>query len=882
MYKTKKYIQAILTCVSLFLGTQICAFKNITQAQAYAASHEEYPMPDNDNLLIPDYKSHYQALTPSLFTKLGRFVGLIKEPLWTPEYFKELLETVTDSRQTNGYNGRFVEKIIPKSESHYIVFGDLHGAFHSLVRNLQKLITMGIMNENFKIIQENTAIIFNGNVIDLSPYILETLTLVLVIMHTNPETTFYIRGKHEDKEYWLNFGLKQELELRASHLSEEEIPLKSLLNKFFNTLPLALYLVEEDNKTVNIVRISPQGRKESELNEEEFGNFFSEKDKKPDIFNLNNKASSQLSIDMKAIIKAGERSSTYNPSKGLLNIEPDEGATAWTVLSSPIRTNRTLYEFFYDAFVIITTAPSINDWTITLYNRDVRDLQDISKVITYNLISGQEIKQKVASTSEDKKTEELQKEVLELQKEKDALTKQLEACKKECPLEAPKSTEKPHDEKAPLSTEQKATTQEEEFIVGTLLDLSKYLKVESTYTQEGLQLAINRANKNGGIRGKNIKLIVLDDEYNPEKARKNIEILLNKYNTSIILSPMGSTPLSGYLDLIKEKKVLVLFPSTGSATIHDPTLEYIIHYRASYDTINTALLRYAQKKLGSKKFAIFYSQDLSSAGIEKQVTNAGIHDSERILVPYEPSERSFVKQADIIKQFDPDTIALFGTSRAAESLITAIGVEHLINKHMLGTELGDAAFKEFLDEHGLRSRYIDSQNIPNPKTSELEIMQNYRQDIGDKTIDVFSAEAYIVASIFIDALKRIEGDITKESIVKVFENTKDYNFKGLNLNFNPATRELSNFIWLDGGKPEWTKIELQPTQEQSTAPSQEESKQSTSTSNEQTDQQTKATEKQNQAISSIIHHRKNLIKELKIGYQNIAYIKQEVYHEINL
>lgn len=813
MNKAYAYIHLALFSFSLFFNSHLSAFTNLAQTQAYAAQHEEYPQPDNNNLLTPDYKSHYQSLNPTWIKRLGQFFGLIQKPLWKAEQLKELLEAITDWRQTNGYNGRFVEKMYPKPGSQFILFGDLHGAFHSLVRDLQKLVLMGIMNEDFKITQKDTYLIFSGDTIDLSPYILETLTLVLTLMQKNPRTIIYTRGKHEDKEYWLNFGLKQELEIRAQGISSEKTPLKSTVNKFFATLPLAFYLVSENKKTLNIVRISWQGRKDTELREEEFGDFFTEQNKNPDIFNLNNKVPSNLSLDMKAIIKSDERSSTYTPSKGLLNVEPDEGATAWTLLSSPIRTNRTLYEFFYDAFASLVTASDIDNWTLSLYNRDVRDIHDISKTITYNLVTGQEIRPHSEVSTQEKKTEQLQKEINDLQQEKVELNKQLEECKKGN-LVAATSTQEPALQTVSLTSTitqpQESTNQTEgEFVIGTLQDLSKYLKVESNYTQEGLQLAINRANESGGIRGKKIKLIVLDDEYNPELARKNVEILLTKYNASIILCPMGSPPLSGYLDMVKEKKVLVLFPSTGSSAIHDPQYRNIIHYRASYGIINATLLHYAKKEFSAQKFAIFYPQDISAVGIEDQLKDAGILDKDRILAPYEPSERSFTKQAEIIKNFNPNVLAFLGTARATETLISDIGVENLIDKHLLGTELGDVVFKAFLQEHGLTTRYLDSQNIPNPKTSMLEIMQEYRQEIRDKTIDVFSAEAYIVASIFIDVLKRIDGDITNEKIVETMEKTKQYNFKGLTLDFNPAARRLSNFIWLDNGKPEWTKIELQ-------------------------------------------------------------------------
>jgi hypothetical protein len=63
-----------------------------------------------------------------------------------------------------------------------------------------------------------------------------------------------------------------------------------------------------------------------------------------------------------------------------------------------------------------------------------------------------------------------------------------------------------------------------------------------------------------------------------------------------------------------------------------------------------------------------------------------------------------------------------------------------------------------------------------------------------------SLEGYIAASIFIDLLKKIDGEITKEKIIEQAEKIKKYDFKGLSLNFNPKNRNLFGCVFLDTGE----------------------------------------------------------------------------------
>ena len=240
-------------------------FSTLSEIKQYADLYEENIDSDNQNWLNPDFSSFHRQHLPGFGSRLLQTVG-IRRPIWTAHGFKKLLEQLTKKRELNSFAGRFILKLNPKPETKFIIWGDLHGAFHSLIRDLIALKNQGVINDDLKIIDQNYYFIFNGNVIDRSPYTLETLSLVMRLMEVNPKRVFYIRGKHEDKQMWQAFGLARELKIRARRVSREKIPLNPSVTRFFNTLPLALYLKGQNKKeTINVVRISYYGRDIDEL-----------------------------------------------------------------------------------------------------------------------------------------------------------------------------------------------------------------------------------------------------------------------------------------------------------------------------------------------------------------------------------------------------------------------------------------------------------------------------------------------------------------------------------------------------------------------------------------------------------------------------------------
>lgn len=760
--------------IIILIGLIVCnssiqSFTTLSEARQYAETQEEYPDIDNNDWLNPDFSSFHKKGMPTRFDRMLVSLRLKKKPLWSIHELKKLLRVVASKREKEAFYGRFVQKILPKPGMHFIIFGDVHGAFHSVVRDLTLLKEQGIIDEQFKIIKPDYYIVFNGDVIDRSSFNLEILTLVLRLMDVNPDIVLYIRGGHEDKEHWHNYGLRRELEIRAVHISKEKIPLERLVKRFFNTLPLALYLIADQTETaIDVVRFSNYGRDFSELNEKRFAGFLESTNKKNNVFKVENKWLSSKVVNVKVIIKGEHHTLVFRPTKGLKLIERDRGSVAWTFLSAPTSTFRRLYQFFHDAFGVLTIYPRLEDWTLTLYNQDVRDGTGFKKDGEFNLLSGREVEATVPMP----KKEEPKKEAV-----------------------APK--------------EAIGIEKDNEIVVGTSVDLSKGLQIVGKQVVQGLDLVFKKANEAGGIKNKKLTLVALDDEYVPKLARANVGRFLREFKTNVLLGPSGSATVESYLDLIKAGDVLVVFTDGGSTLFRKPDLRNIINLRVSYADAANVVTSYVINNSKVKKIVFFYQDDAFGKG--------ALEGSRKVLkgsqikyweIPYRRNDLNFNAQIKKIREIAPDAIGFFATTMATREFMRGVGFNSLTNIKMFGLDIGDEVFRKLLKEKGLP--FIFTNFFPNPETSQLEIAKEFRKDAekNNVPIDIFSLEGYIDASIFVDFLKKIKGPITKDKIIDVAENIHDYNFKGLKLDFDPSKRQLLHSIWLDTGKDEWLKIDI--------------------------------------------------------------------------
>jgi ABC-type branched-subunit amino acid transport system substrate-binding protein len=735
--------------VALLLTTHLYADSLLEKAIQYAKTHEEYVEPENKNLFYPDFTTYYKEHTPSWFRRLfGREEFSIK-------LFIKKIETVVNYREKKGLSGLFINALRPDKDTQLIVWGDIFGAYHSLVRDLTYLKDQGFIDENFRIIKPKCIFIFNGNVVDRSPYIIETLDIIIDLMNANPDNVFYIRGDHESKQEWHNYTLAKELQIRARSLSRDIIPFDSILDRFFNTLPLAFYLTNTEADTLNVVRISHYDRSFPLLNEKEFRDFFDASDNKVSTFMLLKEGENRpefkkgKKVALRAILKGEEHKIVYRYNEGLLESSTQGEATSWSLFSAPTLIFQRLCDFFFDAFSIITVADVFGDTTIALYNQDVRKKDGFGQREVYNLISTQRIF--------------------------------------------------------------KNSVHQPELLFAATMDLTKGTNTIGKRVDDGLRLRFEMQQDAGGIKGFQPRIFTFDDQYTPNITRQKVDYITKVLGIDKLVGSQGSPSLEAYLDLIKKGSVLVLFPFTGSPIFRKPDLKYVIHgARPSYEYEGVILAQYAYNILKTKRIAFFYQNDSFGEGPLKGAMDFFKDKKDVVLlnVPHERNDVSFGPQAEKLRAFNPEAILFFATSPAVRGIITLMGVDYFASRKLLGISVFEDAFEQFIKDIGIT--FIFTRVVPNPHTSQLEIAQEYREQSKkyDMKVDKLAFEMYINASILFYLIERINGPITKETIIDAAESIKDYDLKGFSLNFNPETRELSHTIWLDNGDGEWKPVDI--------------------------------------------------------------------------
>lgn len=337
---------------------------------------------------------------------------------------------------------------------------------------------------------------------------------------------------------------------------------------------------------------------------------------------------------------------------------------------------------------------------------------------------------------------------------------------------------------------------------GSTMDSSKGVSFQGTAIKQGVELSFNRQNLSENLYKKYFQFISLDDQYNPTIARKQALTLMEEYKINQLLCSIGSPTIESYLDLIKNKQLYLFFPITGADFLRNSELEALIHFRVSYKTEVRALLKKIIKEENRKNIALFYQDDAFGTGALDAAKEyiKDFSDINFILLAYSANSTQFDNLIEQLGEKEYDALGFFATAFATQEFIRQLGIEKLVNKKMFGlSDLSELSFQRFLKDQGLSC--LVAFVVP-PLDSHLPIIQEYRSLIRSDDSDnrPYILEGFIAGEIVVDAIKKIKGDSTPQKIMQQLESYKNYDFKGLRLNFIPENRELNSTVWLYDGK----------------------------------------------------------------------------------
>jgi branched-chain amino acid transport system substrate-binding protein len=326
----------------------------------------------------------------------------------------------------------------------------------------------------------------------------------------------------------------------------------------------------------------------------------------------------------------------------------------------------------------------------------------------------------------------------------------------------------------------------------------------------GIQTAFNLANDAGGIDGRQVKLVVADDGYEPTRTTDTMKQLFEKQQVFGFVGNVGTPTAVVALPYALQNHALFFGAFTGADLLRRvPPDRYVFNYRASYAEETDAVVRYLVKMrhLRPDQIAVFAQHDAFGdagfTGVAKGMRALRGDDSAILRLDY---ERNTVDVDNAVASLRAHKTPIKAVVMVAAYRAAAKFIEKTRDLYpgMIYTNVsfvGSTALAGELMLLGPRyaNGVIVTQVVPAVDGYSSAILK-YRNALTKyfpgEAPDYVSLEGYVDGTLLLEGLRRAGPKPDTEALVDALENLRNFDVGlGTPISFSQSDHQGSHKIW---------------------------------------------------------------------------------------
>jgi branched-chain amino acid transport system substrate-binding protein len=316
--------------------------------------------------------------------------------------------------------------------------------------------------------------------------------------------------------------------------------------------------------------------------------------------------------------------------------------------------------------------------------------------------------------------------------------------------------------------------------------------------REGLQAYFKQVNEAGGVNGRTLELIALDDANDAKRAGENARILIEQRGVLALVGYASATLSLPALPFVEKNNVAFVGPFTGAEPMRT-FRRNVYNIRASYaDELEKIIDFYATT--GMKKFSVIHYDDAvgkeNLAAVELALTRRGLKPSSIGTLKRNQTDLG-AAVSDVIKAA-PDVVIATTLYKTTGDFIKSAKNAGSGAQFASISFVGASALAGELGDQGIG--VVVSQVVPPYARNSIPVVREYHaaieKSLGKKEYSFTSLEAYIGAKVLVEAIRRAGANPTREGLLKTLDSMQNFNVGGYQIDFGPSNHNGSRFVEL--------------------------------------------------------------------------------------
>lgn len=292
-------------------------------------------------------------------------------------------------------------------------------------------------------------------------------------------------------------------------------------------------------------------------------------------------------------------------------------------------------------------------------------------------------------------------------------------------------------------------------------------------------------NDRGGVNGRKIRLIALDDAYSPSKSVEQNRKLVESDEVAFLFSPLGTASISSIVKYANTRKVPHLFVVSGATKFtNGAEFPYTTTGLPSFEVEGKVYAKYISQKKPGARIAVLYQNDDMGKDLVKGVRSylQGDYDKLVTAMSYETTDPTVDSQIVTLKSTAAESIFFGGSPKfAAQALrkIREVNWNPLIVFNLASSTVAGVFIPAGLENAKgvVSSTFLKDPMDPN-WASDPDVLA-YKAflakyipggDVAEQTYSV----GYVQGEILVQVLKQCGDDLSRENIIKQALNINNF------------------------------------------------------------------------------------------------------------
>lgn len=339
-----------------------------------------------------------------------------------------------------------------------------------------------------------------------------------------------------------------------------------------------------------------------------------------------------------------------------------------------------------------------------------------------------------------------------------------------------------------------------QIVIGQTAGFSGVVAAGVKEATDGARLWLDAVNAKGGVNGRRIELVSLDDRFDPRLAADNARRLIVERKAVALFLTRGTPHTQAVMPLLTEHKVALVGPSTGAMALHRPVHPYVFNVRAPYQREGERLVQHLAT-IGLARIAVLVTDDSFGAdllaGVEK-----GFRDSGGKPLWVEKISRDQPELAAPAKKVagsDAQAVIFIASGTTVAEGTKAIRAAGSRAQIVTMSNNAAAGFAKSMGEFGRGT--IVSQVFPHERSLSTPIVKEAAAlaqarggNDGDRALTPAMMEGYAAAKVLVEALRRAGPNPTREGVVAALNGLQRLDLGGMELSYGPADHTGLDFV----------------------------------------------------------------------------------------